>query len=114
MLKSIQDVLQTIRPTLRCLTALEAKAEIVANGGLLVDVREPEEHQHKAANGAINVPRGLLEFKLPAIEQNPQRPIYVHCAAGGRAVLAAEQLARIGYQNVTVIGCKANEVCAVF
>lgn len=114
MLKPIQDVLSTVRPTLRVVTAQEAKDEIIANGGLLVDVREPEEHQAKAAKGSINVPRGLLEFKLPAIEQDAHRPIYVHCAAGGRAVLAAEQLERIGYMNVTVISCKADDVCAAF
>ncbi|WMN58884.1 rhodanese-like domain-containing protein [Pseudoalteromonas xiamenensis] len=114
MLKPIQDILQTVKPSLRCITANEAKEEIITNGGLLVDVREPEEHQTRAAKGSINVPRGLLEFKLPAIEADCHRPIYVHCAAGGRAVLAAEQLERIGYQRVTVIGCKADEICDVF
>ncbi|MFC3032466.1 rhodanese-like domain-containing protein [Pseudoalteromonas fenneropenaei] len=114
MLKPVQEVLQTIRADVRCITAQQAKQEISENNGLLLDVREPEEHQAKAAQGALNVPRGVLEFKLPAIEANAERPIYIHCAAGSRATFAAEQLLRIGYQNVTVIGCKADEVCAVF
>ncbi|CCQ09335.1 hypothetical protein PALB_1740 [Pseudoalteromonas luteoviolacea B = ATCC 29581] len=114
MLKPVQELIQSVRPTLRSVSAVEAKTEITKNGGLLVDVREPQEHQEKSAKGAINVPRGLLEFKLPAIEGNAARPIYLHCAAGSRAVLAAEQLQRLGYSNVTVISCKADEVCAVF
>ena len=43
-----------------------------------------------------------------------ERPIYLHCATGGRATLAAEQLQRIGYNKVTVISCKAENVCDTF
>ena len=37
--------------------------------------------------------------------------IYLHCASGGRAALAAEQLQRIGYKNVKAISCGHDEVC---
>ena len=37
--------------------------------------------------------------------------IYLHCASGGRAALAAEQLQRIGYTNVKAISCQHNDVC---
>ncbi|NOU52930.1 rhodanese-like domain-containing protein [Pseudoalteromonas sp. JBTF-M23] len=114
MLTPVQDLLKIVRPNQRCLTALQAKTEIEQNQGLLIDVREPAEFQAKAAPKAVNIPRGLLEFKLPELEKDAQRPIYVHCAAGGRAVFAAEQLTRLGYQNVSVITCKADEVCQVF
>ncbi|MBD1583589.1 rhodanese-like domain-containing protein [Pseudoalteromonas sp. S16_S37] len=114
MLTPVQDLLKIVRPNQRCLSAQQAKAEIDHNQGLLIDVREPAEFQTKAAQGAINIPRGLLEFKLPELEKDAQRPIYVHCAAGGRAVFAAEQLTRLGYQNVNVITCKADDVCQVF
>ncbi|TMP32679.1 rhodanese-like domain-containing protein [Pseudoalteromonas rubra] len=114
MLTSPQDILKTVRPNQRCITAEQAKAEMAANQGLLIDVREPQEHQEKAASGALNIPRGVLEFQLPTLEKDPGKPLYLHCAAGGRAVFAAEQLTRIGYQNVSVITCKADEVCQVF
>ena len=114
MLTPVQDVLKTVRPNQRCISAEQAKQEIQDNEGVLVDVREPQEHAQKAATSAINVPRGLLEFKLPEIVKDAEKPIYVHCAAGGRAVFAAEQLTRIGYQNVTVITCKADDICNIF
>ena len=114
MLTPVQDVLKTVRPNQRCISAEQAKQEIQDNEGILVDVREPQEHAQKAATSAINVPRGLLEFKLPEIVKDAAKPIYVYCAAGGRAVFAAEQLTRIGYQNVTVITCKADDICNIF
>ncbi|CAH9064439.1 hypothetical protein PSECIP111951_03352 [Pseudoalteromonas holothuriae] len=114
MLTPVQDLLKIIKPNQRCISALQAKNEIEKNHGLLIDVREPSEYKSKAAAIAINVPRGLLEFKLPEIEKDAKRPIYVHCAAGGRAVFAAEQLTRLGYQNVSVITCKAEEVSQTF
>ncbi|CAM4263875.1 rhodanese-like domain-containing protein [Pseudoalteromonas byunsanensis] len=114
MLTAVQDVLKTVKPNQRCISAQQAKIEIDQNDGLLIDVREPAEYEAQSASGAINIPRGLLEFKLPEIEKDAQRPIYVHCAAGGRAAFAAEQLTRLGYQNVSVITCKASDVCQVF
>ncbi|WP_105169346.1 rhodanese-like domain-containing protein [Pseudoalteromonas sp. T1lg23B] len=114
MLTPVQDLLKIVKPTQRCIDAQQAKAEISQNNGLLIDVREPEEHNKKSAAGALNIPRGLLEFKLPEIEKDAERPIYVHCAAGSRAVFAAEQLTRLGYQNVSVISCKAEEICNTF
>lgn len=49
-------------------------------------------------------------MKILEIEQDPERPIYLHCASSLRAALAAEQLSRIGYTNVSVISCKMDEV----
>ena len=34
----------------------------------------------------------------------------LHCATGGRAILAAEQLKRLGYKHVSVIACHAEIV----
>lgn len=114
MLIPITDLLKTITPNQRRISATEAKAELAQNNGLLIDVREPAEHATKAAIGAINIPRGVLEMKLTEIEKDASRPIYLHCASAKRATFAAEQLTRVGYENVTVITCKADDVCEVF
>ena len=114
MLTSIPDLMKIITPNQRRIEAEQAKQELEQNHGLLIDVREPAEHATKAATGAINIPRGLLEMKLMEIEKDPARPIYLHCASGARATLSAEALTRVGYENVTVITCKADTICHVF
>jgi len=113
MLKPIPDLIKEISPHIRRIEAQLALQEIQQNSGLLIDVREPAEHAAKPATGAINIPRGVLEMKLTAMEKDPQRPIYIHCATAVRATLAAEQLQRIGYENVTVITCDMDKITSI-
>ena len=110
MLKTIPELLHEAALHVRCVKALSAAIERDENKGLLIDVREPAEHLAKPAVGAINIPRGLLEMKLMEIEKDPKRPIYLHCATSARAILSAEQLARVGYTNVSVITCNMDEI----
>ena len=78
------------------------------NGALLVDVREETEFKAGHVHGTVNVSRGRLEFRIwkplgypGKVEMN--RKIYVQCATGGRATLAAKQLRDIGFTNVTAV-----------
>ncbi len=59
--------------------------------------------------GSVNFPRGLLEMKMLEHCQDADTPIYVHCASGARATLAAEQLQRLGYSKVSAISCRPRE-----
>jgi phage shock protein E len=110
MLKTLPQLLEQAKQNVQLLTAKKAAQEITQNKGLLIDVRESAEHFATPAIGAINIPRGVLEMKILEIEKDPERPIYLHCASSLRATLAAEQLARMGYTNVSVISCKMDEV----
>ncbi|MFW8590423.1 rhodanese-like domain-containing protein [Glaciecola sp. 2405UD65-10] len=110
MLKTIPELLQDATKSVRKISASEANTEMQGNKGLLIDVREPSEHLDKAAQGALNIPRGLLEMKMLEMEKDPQRPIYLHCATSARAILSAEQLARVGYTAVSVITCDINTI----
>lgn len=70
---------------------------------LVVDVREPEEYAAGRIPGALNIPRGVLEFRL---EQHPalydrEREIVLHCQGGGRSALAAATLQELGYRRVS-------------
>lgn len=110
MLKTIPELLHEASTNVRSISASLAANELKENHGLLIDVREPSEHLAKGAVGAINIPRGLLEMKLMEIENDPLRPIYLHCATSARAILSAEQLARVGYQKVSVITCDIDTI----
>jgi len=98
----------------RLVTASEARQELSENGGVLIDVREPAENSESPVNGALLIPRGLLEMKATEQFKNPDRPLYLHCGSGVRAQLAAEQLAVMGYTQVSAITNNVSEVQAVF
>jgi rhodanese-related sulfurtransferase len=69
---------------------------------LVLDVREPEEYVLGALPGAINIPRGVLEFKIdshPAFQNRRDADILVYCQTGGRSALATETLKKLGYEK---------------
>ncbi len=111
MLRSLPEIVQEARSSLRCLNAVNAMAESKEKNGVIIDVREPGEVQAKPAPSSTNVPRGILEMKIIEMASASDHPIYLHCASGGRAALAAEQLVRMGYTEVTVITCPIDVVC---
>ena len=78
------------------------------NGAMLLDVREEQEFQAGHVPGAVNIARGLLEFRIwkqlgyPTIVDT-KRKILVQCMTGGRATLATKQLSDIGFTNVVAV-----------
>ncbi|WP_322790562.1 rhodanese-like domain-containing protein [Thalassotalea loyana] len=114
MLKTIADLVSQARQQLRVIDASSAKTELNENHGLLIDIREISENEKSPVNGAIHIPRGILEPTMLAKYHDAELPIYLHCASGARATFAAEQLEKLGYQNVTVISCKSDAVISTF
>ena len=79
-----------------------ATAQQSLSTDLILDVREPAEYGAGCLANAINIPRGVLEFKIgnhPDFQQ-PTAKIIVYCQTGGRSALATEALAQLGYSNV--------------
>lgn len=78
------------------------------NDAVLLDVREDDEFKAGHVPGAVNIPRGLLEFRIWKLFGYPaqvdmSRKIFVQCMTGGRATLATKQLQDIGFTNVTAV-----------
>ena len=76
--------------------------QLAATKALLIDVREPDEYRQGHIAGALNIPRGMLEFKIsnePSL-QDTARPLIVYCKTSGRAALAVVALQTMGFQNV--------------
>jgi rhodanese-related sulfurtransferase len=73
---------------------------------LLVDLREPGECETGTIPGAIQAPRGMLEFFADPTsayhrsEFDPGRRTVLYCASGGRSALAAAALQALGYTQV--------------
>jgi len=112
MLKSLPSIISTIKETINTTTAHSAFSNSTNNNSIIIDVREPAEVAQNTIQGAINIPRGVLEKKALELYPNAEQPIYIHCASGVRAVFAAEQLQRLGYKNITAITCPIQDVQA--
>lgn len=73
---------------------------------LVIDVREPAEFATGHLPGAINIPRGVLEFEVgrhvPA-DLGLDCRIAVYCRSGARAALAVQSLHRLGFSHVRSI-----------
>lgn len=74
---------------------------------LIVDVREPEEFILGHIENAINIPRGVLEFRTDdsypgaiASLADKNTDIILYCRSGGRSALAAQSMSKLGYKSV--------------
>lgn len=79
---------------------------------LMIDVREPNEYNAGYIPGAVNIPRGTLEFRIgneafwdEAMLYMPekQETIILYCKKGKRSILAAQSLHNLGYANVKFV-----------
>ncbi len=111
MLKTIPEIVAQVRKSLNTITAVDAAIKCESDNGIIIDVREPAEYAEKSASNTINIPRGLLEMKMLQMHPDENLAIFIHCATGARATFAAEQLNRVGYNNVWVITCKFDDIC---
>lgn len=103
-MKTAQDLVAAAKQKIREINLDEAAAAI-QNASLLIDVREPAEFQQGHLAGAINIPRGMLEFRMgstPALEQRDQA-IVLYCKTSGRSALAASSLHEMGYVDVVSV-----------
>ena len=80
--------------------------EMVRQGGVLLDVRSPEEFAAGHLPGAMNIPVG--EVRARAAELGPRsRPVVTYCRSGGRSARAASTLRELGFERVLNLGPKA-------
>src|SRR5258706_8359054 len=106
---SASQIVAEARKIIPEVTVAQAKAELEqGQAGLLVDVREPAEWDKGHIPGAVFAPRGMLEwyadpttpYAKPELTTKRDARIIVQCATGGRSMLAAETLKKMGYTNV--------------
>jgi len=108
---SLQEMLSSANEEVPKVTAEEAHELISGRDALLLDVRDgPELAQNGKLKGAVNVSRGMLEFRADPNgsyrdpEFRKDRPIVLYCASGGRSALAGKTLRDMGYGEVYNLG----------
>lgn len=78
--------------------------ELVKNGAIIVDVRNPDEYQRGHLSQAYNMPLDNVDSLMMAKFKDTERPILVHCQSGMRSKRAKDRLERAGYKNVYDLG----------
>ena len=111
MASSVKEMLAAANAVVPKITADEARRLISDQNALVVDVRDaPEVLASGKVKGALNISRGMLEFRADADTpyHNPEfrkdRPIILYCASGGRSALSGRVLKDMGYENVHNLG----------
>jgi len=104
MLIDMKTRIENIDVNLRTVSAEQAASECRINSGILID-GESAEVANQPVPSALHIPRGVLEMKALEQFKDASAPLYIHCASGVRAKLAAEQLIKMGYENVSVVTC---------
>lgn len=82
------------------LTAVDAKAFIVKNKPLILDVRTPTEYYSGYLPGAVLIPLQQLADRLSEIKDYKDKEIIIYCRSGNRSTVAAEILIRNGFKKV--------------
>ena len=104
------DMLIEARKTVPEISAEEAKTKLDRHEvDLIVDVREPKEWDGGHIPGALHAPRGMIEWYADPSYANHkaelaearEKNVVIHCATGGRSLLAAQSLQRLGFKNVS-------------
>ena len=110
-IKSSKTLVDEALSTIQTLDALKVKELFAKNECTLIDIRDIRELWNEGhIEGAIHIPRGMLEFWL-----DPESPYYkkekfgedkqkiLFCAGGLRSALATKTLQDMGFKNVAHI-----------
>ena len=111
MAKTSQDYLAEANASVEKIDREAAERLISEEDALVVDVRDaPEVEKNGKVAGAVNVSRGMLEFRADEASKyhDPEfrrdRPVIVYCASGGRSALSGKTLKEMGYERVYNLG----------
>lgn len=91
-----------IRPQIKELTVTQVQQKF-ANGEqfIFIDVREDNEWDAGRIPNSIHIGRGVLERDIAANVNDKKAEIVLYCGGGFRSALAAYNLQKMGYSNVS-------------
>jgi rhodanese-related sulfurtransferase len=111
MATSVKQMLEAANAAVPKITPDQASDMIKKGDTLVVDVRDaPEVAASGRVAGAVNVSRGMLEFRAdpesPYHDKNfdKGKTVILYCASGGRSALAGKVLKDMGYDKVYNVG----------
>ena len=107
MPSSVKEMLAAANAVVPRIQTADLRNLITEGNVLIVDLRDaPELTAGGKVKGAINVSRGMLEFRADPESQyhNPafqkDKTVVLYCASGGRSALGGKTLQELGYKSV--------------
>jgi len=107
--KGAMQLLEEAKSSINVISVEEATALVGDESVVFVDVRDTDSIE-SVIPGAVNVPRGMLEFHAdPEFEDfhkpelDPDKHVVLTCGAGGQAALSGKTLKEMGFKNVSSI-----------
>jgi rhodanese-related sulfurtransferase len=111
MATNVKQMMEAANAAVPRITPAQAQEMIAKGNTLVVDVRDaPEVEKSGKVPGAVNVSRGMLEFRAdpetPYHDKNfsKDKTIILYCASGGRSALSGKVLKDMGYADVCNLG----------
>ena len=108
---NVKQMMEAANAAVSKLTPTQARDKMAQGKVLVVDVRDgPEVEKTGKIPGAINVSRGMIEFRAdpetPYHDKNFAKdvPVILYCASGGRSALSGKALKDMGYAEVFNLG----------
>jgi sulfur-carrier protein adenylyltransferase/sulfurtransferase len=99
--KSATDLINEAKARITQVTAQQAMTMQASDPSVvMLDCREPNEHNLGHVTGSLFIPRGILETNIEAVAGR-DRTIVIYCASGTRSALAADSLQQMGYTGVS-------------
>ncbi len=92
-----KDLVAMAKAEITSIDVAKAKSILDEGGYLFIDVREHAEYKMGHISGAINIPRGLIEFKIAGEASEKDAKVVVYCKSGGRSSLSTQSLEKLGY-----------------
>ena len=101
MARTVEELVKAARAAVDEINVDEARG-LHAEGATFLDVREPAECEKGMVDGAVCIPRGVLEWKAgaEAALQDRDATVVVYCQSGGRSAMAARALEELGWTSV--------------
>jgi len=94
-----QDLVRRAESRIAQIDVVRAKALWDKGGVWFLDLREPREFRSGHIPGALNIPRGWLEFRIDDLVNDREADIVLYCRSGDRSCLGTLSINEMGYVN---------------
>lgn len=110
-MSNLKQLMEQANAVVPKISPSEAREIVAREAVLIIDVRDaPEIDKTGKVAGAVNISRGMLEFRAdpesPYYDErfSKERAVILYCASGGRSALAGKVMKDMGYDKVFNLG----------